>query len=101
MFLIKSFRVDRQDAKCPTNVILGNDFGSRALCIPPIYTENFDQKHFLLNKFTYFRNIFRFKYMGRNIFTNYQTNAMIIVKLKAYKQYIIYAQYKSTVCAMW
>ena len=26
--------------------------------IPPIYTENFDQKHFLLSKFTYFRIFF-------------------------------------------
>ena len=34
---------------------------SRAFCIPPIYTKNFDEKHFFFNKFKYFRSLFMSK----------------------------------------
>ena len=38
--------------------VVSEDDVCRAFCIPPIYTKNFDEKHFFLNKFKYFRSLF-------------------------------------------
>ena len=41
-------------------VVSDNDV-CRAICIPPMYIKNFNQKHFLSNKFKYFRILFSCK----------------------------------------
>ena len=38
--------------------VVSEDDVCRAFCIPPIYTKNFDEKHFFLNKSKYFRSLF-------------------------------------------
>ena len=43
--------------RCLAEVVFDDDV-CKAICILPIYTENFDQKHFLLSKFRYFGILF-------------------------------------------
>ena len=60
-FMFSSVFSEFSSANSSLAEVISEDDVCRALCIPPIYTENFDQKHFLLNKFTYFRILFCLK----------------------------------------